>query len=241
MEKSEQCVAIKLLWMKELRARCIPTKLSRVVSDDCYSPVAIERWLACFREGDLSCANHSRSGRPVIDISECLRDFLDKFPFASTSIMFKHFRIACGTILKTVQRDFGLKQFSRRWVPHQLSSPQKVDCVNRCRALLHLLQQLQLFDFEGMTTGDESWFRYEYESDSMFVPSVDMVFPRLGVGFQVKKTIITFFLTATRLTVLHSLPQNHSFTQDNFVFYSSLCVKIRTIDDFLEPKPNFHF
>jgi hypothetical protein len=33
---------------------------------------------------------------------------------------------------------------------------QKTDRVNRSRALLHLLQQLQPFDFEGITTGEES-------------------------------------------------------------------------------------
>jgi hypothetical protein len=113
MEKSEQRVVIKFLWMKGLGARLIHIKLSRVLGDDCYSPAAIERWLARFREGDLSCADHSRSGRPVIDISELLRAFLDKFPFASANRMSKHFRIALGTIMKIIRRGLGLKKFSR--------------------------------------------------------------------------------------------------------------------------------
>jgi hypothetical protein len=82
MEKFEQRVVITFLWMKGLGARCIHTKLSRVLGDDCYSPAVIERWLTRFREGDCSCADHSRSGRAVIGISECLRVFLNKFPFA---------------------------------------------------------------------------------------------------------------------------------------------------------------
>jgi hypothetical protein len=41
----------------------------------------------------------------------------------------------------------------------------------------------------------------------MFVPSADMALPRLRAGFQVKKTMITDFFTATRLMVLNSLPQ----------------------------------
>jgi transposase len=68
MEKSDQPIVTKFLWMKGLRARRIHTKLSWVLGDDGYSLAAIERWLARFREGDLSCADHSRSGRPVIDI-----------------------------------------------------------------------------------------------------------------------------------------------------------------------------
>jgi hypothetical protein len=90
----------------------------------------------------------------------------------------------------------------------------KADRANRSRALLHLLQQLQLFDFRGITTGGESWFRYEYESDSMFAPSADMVLPRLRAGFQVKKKLITICFPATRLIVLNSLPQGQSFTQN---------------------------
>jgi hypothetical protein len=142
MEKSEQHVVIKFQGMKALGARRIDTKLSRVLGDDCSGPAATERWFARFREGDLSCAGHSRSGRAVIDSSECLRAFLDKFPFVSANVMSKHFRIARGTIMEILQRDLGLKTFSCRWVPYQLSSSQKADRVDHSRALLHLLQQL---------------------------------------------------------------------------------------------------
>jgi hypothetical protein len=109
VEKSEQRVVIKFLWMKGLGAKRIHTKLSWVLSDDCYSSASIEHWLARFREDDLSCADHSRSGGSVIDISECLRAFLDKFPFARANIMSKHFRRVRGTIMETLQRDLGLK------------------------------------------------------------------------------------------------------------------------------------
>jgi hypothetical protein len=37
MEKFEQRVVIKFLWIKGLKARRILTKLSRVLGDDCYS------------------------------------------------------------------------------------------------------------------------------------------------------------------------------------------------------------
>jgi hypothetical protein len=52
-----------------------------------------------------------------------------------------------------------------------------------------------------MTTGDESWFRHEYESDSTFALSADMILPRLRTGFQMKKTMIDVFFTATILMV----------------------------------------
>jgi hypothetical protein len=76
-------------------------------------------------------------------------------------MMSKHFRIVRRAIMEILRRNLGLKKFSRRWVPIQLNSSQKADCVNHARALFHLLQQLQLFDFEGITTRYESWFGYE--------------------------------------------------------------------------------
>jgi hypothetical protein len=198
MEKSEQHVVIKFLWMKGREARRVHIKLSRVLSIHCSGSAVIERWLARFRQGDLSCVDHSRSGRSVIDISECLRAFLGKFPFASANTIFKHFRRAHGTIMEILQRDIWLEKLSRRWMPHQLSSSQKAGRVFRSRALLHLLRY---FDFKGITTGDESSFRHQYEADSMFAPSADMVLSRLRAGFQVKKTMITVLFAATRLIV----------------------------------------
>jgi histone-lysine N-methyltransferase SETMAR len=51
----------------------------------------------------------------------------------------------------------------------------------------------------------------------MFAPSADIVLPKLRAGFQVKKTMITVFFTATRLPVSNSLPQSESFTHDYFI------------------------
>jgi hypothetical protein len=45
----------------------------------------------------------------VIDISECLRAFLDKFPFASANVTYKHFCTARGTIMEILQHDLGFK------------------------------------------------------------------------------------------------------------------------------------
>jgi hypothetical protein len=58
---------------------------------------------------------------------------------------------------------------------------------------------------------------YEDESDSMFAPSANIVLPRLRAGFQVKRSMITTFFTATKLMVFNGLPQGQSFTQDYFI------------------------
>jgi hypothetical protein len=100
--------------MKGLGARRIRTKLSRVLGDHCYSPAATELWLVRFREGDLSCADHSRSDRLVIEVSEGLRSFLDKFPSASANVISKHFRMARGTTMEILRGDLGPEKESPR-------------------------------------------------------------------------------------------------------------------------------
>jgi hypothetical protein len=95
--------------MKGLGAKYIHTKLFRVLGDDCSRPAAIERWLARFHEGDLSSANHFRSGRLVIDISEYLHAALEKFPFVSANMMSKHFRRMHGTVMEILQRHLVIK------------------------------------------------------------------------------------------------------------------------------------
>jgi hypothetical protein len=48
MEKSEQRVVIKFLWMKGFEANCIRTILSRVLGDDCYLPRRLNVGLPAF-------------------------------------------------------------------------------------------------------------------------------------------------------------------------------------------------
>jgi hypothetical protein len=87
-----------------------------------------------------------------------------------------------------------------------LSDDQKANRVRDSRALLAILQCLQDNSFEGISTGDESWFLYEYQSDSMFAASREAVPPRYEHKIQAKKKMITVFFTPTRLVILDALP-----------------------------------
>jgi hypothetical protein len=103
-----------------------------------------------------------------MDISECLGAFPDKFPFARANVIAKHFRIAPGTIMEILQRDSGLKKFSRQSVPRQLSLSQKADPANRSRALqssiLSYIPPIVLYSSNNLT----HHFSHEYlESQSV--------------------------------------------------------------------------
>jgi sugar lactone lactonase YvrE len=57
---------------------------------------------------------------------------------------------------------------TRRWVTHETSDPQKVTEAEASNELPQILNDLRVDSFDGITTGDKSWFHYLDESLAMF-------------------------------------------------------------------------
>jgi hypothetical protein len=76
---------------------------------------------------------------------------------------------------------------------------------------------LQPNAFDGIATGDESWFQYMYMSNSMFAPSRDLAAIRTKDPDWTKKTMLTVFFTSRRLIVLEALPKETTCTQHYFI------------------------
>jgi hypothetical protein len=83
--------------------------------------------------------------------------------------------------------------------------------------LLDMLQLDAKHNFEGITTANESWFLCTTYGDSMFVTSAREVVSRTKQNISAKKTMVTIFLTPTRLSVLNFLPKGTKFNQDYFI------------------------
>jgi hypothetical protein len=73
--------------------------------------------------------------------------------------------------------------------------------------MLQILQMLQPNAFDGIATGDESWFQDVYMSNSMFAPSRDLAATSSKDADRTKKTMLTIFFTSRRLIVLEALPK----------------------------------
>jgi histone-lysine N-methyltransferase SETMAR len=120
-------------------------------------------------------------------------------------------------VKEILDRDLGFKKFTRRWVPHTISDPQKLKRVETSAELLQILNDLQTGSFDGITTGEESWFYYLYESSAMFAKSPGEVVPRTGKGIGVKKTMITILFTNRKLRIAKDLPKSQNYNQDYFL------------------------
>jgi hypothetical protein len=103
---------------------------------------------------------------------------MQKYPFASARVIAQHFLKTVPSIKDIFLRELGMRKFSRRWVPDFLSPAQKVARVETSKTILRVLQDAELNNFERITTGDESWFRYCYPSSTMFARAPSEVIPR---------------------------------------------------------------
>ena len=100
-----------------------------------------------------------------------------------------------------------------RWVPHSLSPAQKVACVEASTEILRILQESEWDNFDGTATGDESWFRYIYQSSEIFACSPADVIPRTRQAMGAKKIMMTLFFTGRRLIVLDIMPRGSKCNQ----------------------------
>jgi hypothetical protein len=110
-----------------------------------------------------------------------------KYPFTSARVIAQHFLTTVLTIKDILQRELGMRKFSRRWVFHFLSSAQKVACVEASKTILRVLQDAESNDFKGIATGDESWFSYHHPSLIMFAWAPSEVIPRARQAIGAKK------------------------------------------------------
>jgi hypothetical protein len=97
-----------------------------------------------------------------------------------------HFNISHSTVKDILSRDLGLRKFSRKWAPYQLSDRQKTFRVDTSVELLALPDQYSELQFEGIATRDELWVCSLIESASMFACRREELLPSLTPGISKK-------------------------------------------------------
>jgi hypothetical protein len=217
MEKRQQRFVIMFFWLRDHHPRQIHQELLATLGGDAYSEDSAQYWVARFESGDTSCEDLSQPGRPLTTLAEPFRLLLQNHPFASARMLSRHLNVCATTVKEIFDHDLGFKKSTRRWVPHTLSDPQKLKRVETSADLLQILNDLQADCFDGITTGDESWFQYLYESSAMFAKSPSDVVPRTRKGIGVKKTGITIFFTHRKLLIAKDLPKGQKHNQDYFL------------------------
>jgi hypothetical protein len=65
--------------------------------------------------------------------------FLEESPLTSVRAIAKHFLATVLAVTEILERELGMRKFSRRWVPHSLSSAQKVALIEASNEMLRIL------------------------------------------------------------------------------------------------------
>jgi transposase len=138
MKKEEQRFVMKFLWLKGWGARRIHEELMSTPGDDSYGVSHFKIWLEKFRNGDLSCKDSPRSGRPPLTLGPQREAFMQKDSFASARVIAQHFLTTVPAIKDILQRELGMRKFSRRWVPHFFSPAQKMARQGKYPSLVSL-------------------------------------------------------------------------------------------------------
>jgi histone-lysine N-methyltransferase SETMAR len=83
--------------------------------------------------------------------------------------------------------------------------------------MLRILQESETNDFDGITTGDESWFQHTTVSSKMFARSAAYVIPKTRQAVGANRTGITVSFTAKKFIVFDILPRGNTFNQRYFI------------------------
>jgi hypothetical protein len=78
---------MKFFWLKGRGAQRIHEELMSTLGDDLYDVSQIKIWLQKFRNGDSSCKDSPRPGRPFLSLGPQLEAFMQKYPFASARVI----------------------------------------------------------------------------------------------------------------------------------------------------------
>jgi hypothetical protein len=113
--------------------------------------------------------------------------FMQKYPFANARVIAQYFLTTVPTIKDILQRELGMRKFSRHRVPHFLSPAQKVVRVEASQIIFPVPQDAKSNNFEEIATDDESWFSYCYPSSTMFERAPSEVIPRTQQTIGAKK------------------------------------------------------
>jgi hypothetical protein len=92
--------------------------------------------------------------------------------------------------------------------------------------MLTILRESETNDFDGVTTGHESWFQHRTASSKMFAGSAADLIPRARQAVGAKKAMIMVFSTAKKLIVLDVLPRGSTF--NHLYFINNVCPDLKT-------------
>ena len=142
---------------KGVTAAAAGRSIRQVYGDDAVDDSTCRRWFRKFRDGDRSCTDHGRSGRPSLVTEEDLDTAITTSPHATVEELADRFSVHRTTVERRMHALGFITKFDQ-WVPHHLTARQREERISSCVSLLSRNRREPFLD--RMVTGDEKWVLY---------------------------------------------------------------------------------
>jgi histone-lysine N-methyltransferase SETMAR len=181
-----------------------------------YPIDSVKCWVKQYDGGRRDPTDLSQPGMPVSDVAEAVSQLRREEPFSSTRHIAAQLRLSRKSVKRTLVSVLGMRKFSFRWVPHDLTEFQNAQSVKNSRGLLKVLKVDAKNNFVNIITGDERWYYWSYEHESQWSTSRATVPSRTFQKIDTKKSMFTFIFSECSLLTLNQLPKGQKMNTQYF-------------------------
>lgn len=218
MTEIEQRHAISFLLKKQLQLKDIITEIKSTYGDDEYYDASTYFWINEIRRGRKILSNIPSTGRPLDeDVDYTFSEQLKLNPHISAQKIAKKAHCSISTVLNHLHHVFGLKNLHLKWVPQRLNFIQKELRVQLSKMILNELKKAKKKNCKFILTGDESWFRYTYTINRMWVFNFEEVDEIVEKSLNDKKAMVTIFINGQGLQLIDIKPEKVKITSEYFI------------------------
>jgi histone-lysine N-methyltransferase SETMAR len=188
--------------------RCIKQAFGQVK----LSSANCRQWFQKFREGDYSCEDKPRSGRPsVVDEDELCRH-IEQNPRASARDLARAFGTSHPTILLALKR-LGKVYKIGRWLPHQLDDSLRTRRVEACQILWSKSKDFSWLD--RVITMDETYVTFSNPpSRGQWVDKEEKPEPVAKAGQHPQQVLLSMWWTVDGVVFYSLLPPRTTMTAE---------------------------
>jgi hypothetical protein len=122
-----------------------------------------------------------------------------------------------ATWLRILHDKLGLKPFHLRWVLHALYINQKSERMSYLKLRLTAFLEQKASGFQGIITGDESWFFFRCPRDLVWAASRDQLLHRIKQKTGTEKCLVSIFWLANGIHCLRDVPKGTMYNTALFI------------------------
>ena len=150
-------------WKRKSKTSLAVQNINTVFTHNPTNQRTVQYWYKRFNEGDESCEDESRSGRPVEIDEEQITTLITEQPSISALELAEICDFSPSGIRNALHRA-GFSNKLDKWVPHTLSDKNRADRVRICRLLLQKNTAMSFLD--RVVTCDEKWVYHDNSARS---------------------------------------------------------------------------